>query len=247
MNASALVRIQNLRITYLQGALAAVDGLNLSISAGEVVGLAGGNGAGKTSTLKTIAGIQPASSGLVTVAGLPLNQPDTADRARSVVGYCPDTGGLIRQATVREHIGIALALRNRSTDWAYALELVELFNLTSVLDRPTAGFSHGMSRRVSVMLAALTAEKVLILDEPFDGVDPRGVHATQVVIERAKASGLAVIVSTHLLSLLVKVADRLVVMVDGRVVDEAPASAFAGSMGEARYDSLLSPSVGAAL
>lgn len=241
MNASELVNIKQLRITYLQGALAAVDGLDLTVKAGEVVGLAGGNGAGKTSTLKTLAGIQPASSGLVSVAGHSLGNPLSADNARALIGYCPDTGGLIRQATVREHIGIALALRDRSTDWSYALELVELFNLTSVLDRPTAGFSHGMSRRVSVMLAALTAEKVLILDEPFDGVDPRGVHATKVVIERAKSAGLAVIVSTHLLNILVSVADRLVVMVEGKLVDQDAAQAFSGESGEARYSALLDP------
>lgn len=240
---SAAVEIRNLRITYLQGALAAVDCLDLQIAAGEVVGLAGGNGAGKTSTLKTVAGIQPASSGDVIVSGLYLNDAVSADAARALVGYCPDTGGLIRQATVREHIGIALALRNKSTDWAYALELVELFNLTSVLDRPTAGFSHGMSRRVSVMLAVLTADKVLILDEPFDGVDPRGVQATKTVISRAKEAGLAVIVSTHLLNLLVDVADRIVVMVDGHLVDQAPAGAFAGTAGEARYNALLVPTV----
>jgi ABC-2 type transport system ATP-binding protein len=239
VKASELVTIQQLRITYLQGALAAVDGLNLTINAGEVVGLAGGNGAGKTSTLKTLAGIQPASSGLITVAGYPLTHPLSAEYARALIGYCPDTGGLIRQATVREHIGIALALRNRSTDWSYALELVELFNLTSVLDRPTAGFSHGMSRRVSVMLAALTAEKVLILDEPFDGVDPRGVQATKVVIERAKQAGLAVIVSTHLLNILVSIADRLVVMVEGKIVAEDLATSFYGQSGEERYNALL--------
>lgn len=239
VNREALVDIRNLRITYLQGALAAVDGLDLRVASGEVVGLAGGNGAGKTSTLKTVAGIQPASSGDVMVAGWSLRIPSEADLARGVIGYCPDTGGLIRQATVREHIGVALALRGRSKDWAYALELVELFNLTSVIDRPTAGFSHGMSRRVSVMLAALTAEKVLILDEPFDGVDPRGVHATREVIARARAAGLAVIVSTHLLNLLVSVADRVVVMIDGRLVDEAEAQAFSGAAGEARYNDLL--------
>lgn len=243
MNASKLVNIEQLRITYLQGALAAVDGLNLKVGPGEVVGLAGGNGAGKTSTLKTLAGIQPASSGRVTVAGYSLSDPISADRARSLIGYCPDTGGLIRQATVREHIGIALALRGHSTDWSYALELVELFNLTSVLDRPTAGFSHGMSRRVSVMLAALTAEKVLILDEPFDGVDPRGVQATKIVIERAKNAGLAVIVSTHLLDILVSIADRLVVMVEGKLVDQDDALAFEGKSGEERYNALLDPRV----
>lgn len=234
-----IVVIDSLRITYNDGAIHAVNDVSLSIRPGEVVGLLGGNGAGKTSTMRVLAGVQPASAGHVYVNGLSLNDPVEAEQARTVLGYCPDTGGLIRQATVREHIATALALRDQSSRWPYALDLVEQFGLTEVLDRSTAGFSHGMSRRLSVLLAALTAEQVLILDEPFDGVDPQGVATTKLLISRAKEAGLAVVVSTHLLSLLVEVSDRIVVMVKGDLVTEQLAPYFAGARGASRYARLL--------
>lgn len=221
------------------GTVTAVDGLDLQVEAGEVVGVLGGNGAGKSSTLRAIAGVNPPTSGRLLVAGHDLADPAQAERARAELGYCPDTGGLIRSATVREHVAIALASRQRTQEWPHALALLDAFGLSHVLDRETHGFSHGMSRRLSVMLAVLTAQAALILDEPFDGVDPLGVRATEHTIAKAKESGLAVIVSTHLLPLLVGVSDRIVVMASGRAVDSGPASGYAGTTGAQRYEALL--------
>ena len=96
-----------------------------------------------------------------------------------------------------------------------------------------------MSRRLSVVLAALTATDVLALDEPFDGVDPLGVKATQDMIAKARGAGLSVIVSTHLLPLLVEVSDRVLVMNDGQIVESAPARRFADVEGAEHYESLL--------
>ena len=234
-----LVQVDDLVITYAQGLVTAVNGLSLTVDAGEVLGLLGGNGAGKTSTMRALAGITPATSGRILVAGHDLSVPADADRARQVLGYCPDTAGVIRQGTVREHIGLALGLHGRLEDWSYALDLVTQFGLVDVLDRETTGFSHGMSRRLSVLLAALTAQQVLILDEPFDGVDPLGVAATEAVIRRARDAGLAVLVSTHMIDLLTKVSSRVNVLVGGRIVDEATAAQFTGDTGRSRYERLL--------
>lgn len=234
-----LVHLDDLVIRYARDRRPAVNGLSLSVHSGEVLGLLGGNGAGKSSTLRAIAGIQPANDGTIRVAGFDLGRARDVEAARRRVGYCPDTGGLLRTATVREHIGLALALHRQLPEWPAALELVQRFDLQEVLDQPTSGFSHGMSRRLSVLLAVLTAQDVLILDEPFDGVDPLGVAATEAVIREAAARGLAVLVSTHLHSLLVGVADRVAVMVDGSIVATGPAAEFAGTAGESRYATLL--------
>lgn len=227
------------RLTVQYGPVTAVRDLNLSVNSGQVLGLLGGNGAGKSSTLRAIASVNPPTSGLLSIDGHDLSDPKQAEIARKVIGYCPDVGGLIRQSTVREHIGITLASRGRLEDWPYAMQLLEEFGLLSVLDRETHGFSHGMSRRLSVLLAALAAKRVLILDEPFDGVDPLGVNATRAVIKRAKDAGLAVLVSTHLLRLLTLVSDDIAVMVAGNVVEEREASVFAQPDGEQHYESLL--------
>lgn len=236
---SVLVDARDLVVSYDEGRVVAVDGLSLQVSAGEVVGVLGGNGAGKSSTLRTFAGVNPPSSGSLAVAGNDMAVAREAELARNVVGYAPDVGGLIRQATVREHVGLALGLRGRVDFWPSALELVERFDLLRVLDRETGGFSHGMSRRLSVVLAVLTAERVLVLDEPFDGVDPLGVAATEEVIRGAAREGLGVVVSTHLLSLLSRVSDRICVMSRGKVVAEGGADHFDGLVGEAKYAELL--------
>lgn len=233
----SVIEVRDLVIRY--GEVTAVNGLHLTVEPGEVLGLLGGNGAGKSSTLRAIAGVNPPSGGTLLVAGHDMADPRAVEKARQAVGYCPDVGGLLRQATVREHIGLALALRGTTHLWPQALELVEQFDLLPVLDRVTSGFSHGMCRRLSVLLAALTAEHVLILDEPFDGVDPLGVDATLAAVAHAKAAGLGVLISTHLIDLIVEACDRVAVMVGGRTVDSDVAAAFAGTAGKERYTAHL--------
>lgn len=234
---ASIIQARDLCVQY--GAVTAVRNLNLEVKPGQVLGLLGGNGAGKSSTLRALAAVNPPTSGVLTIDGLDLSDPAQAEVVRRVIGYCPDVGGLIRQSTVREHIGITLASRGRLEDWPHALQLLDEFGLKEVLDRETHGFSHGMSRRLSVLLAALSAQRVLILDEPFDGVDPLGVQATRDVIRRARSAGLAVLVSTHLLRLLTMVSDDIAVMVAGTVVETAPAEEFSGKTGEERYEALL--------
>jgi len=234
-----MIRASNLSVAYNGGAVLAVNQLTLDVPSGQVLGLLGGNGAGKTSTMKTFGGVFPPSSGSLSIAGHDMTTRNGAENARRLTGYCPDTGGLIRGATVREHIAVALQLRNATGHWERALELVEAFDLTHVLDREAGGFSHGMSRRLSVLLAAIAASKALILDEPFDGVDPRGVEATEHVIRAAADAGLSVIVSTHLLSLLVQVSDRICVMNYGQLAADENADAFLGDSGAQRYADIL--------
>lgn len=233
----SVIDVQDLTIRY--GDVAAVKGLDLSLHRGEVLGLLGGNGAGKSSTLRAIAGVNPPTTGTLLVAGHDMADRKGVEKGRAAVGYCPDVGGLVRQSTVREHVALALAIRGNTHRWAQALEQVEKFDLLTVIDRPTAGFSHGMSRRLSVLLAVLTAQDVLILDEPFDGVDPLGVDATMDAITTARTAGLGVLVSTHLIDLLVQVSDRLAVMVGGKVVAQDTAEGFAGATGKERYADLL--------
>ena len=120
-----------------------------------------------------------------------------------------------------------------------AQELLDRFDLAQAADRVTAGLSHGMSRRLSVVLAAFHGPRLLLLDEPFDGVDPLGVDATLEVVAAARTAGAAVLVSTHLLELAVRACDEAVVLRGGRVVGAAPAGELTGTDGEARYRMLI--------
>ncbi len=103
----------------------------------------------------------------------------------------------------------------------------------------TAGFSHGMSRRMSVLLAAFHSPDVLLLDEPFDGVDPLGVEAAMGLIAEARLGGAAVLISTHLLDLAVQACEEAVVLRRGQVVGASPAAELSGVEGAARYRSML--------
>ena len=230
------VDVRGLVVTF--GQVHAVDGLDLLVPAGGAVALVGRNGAGKSTTLRVLGGVLPPSSGEVHVGGIDAAREPR--RAREVVGYCPDVGGLIPRATPWEHLQLAARLRGMGPEWeARAGDLLERFDLAGAADRVTSGFSHGMGRRLSVLLAAFHEPAVLLLDEPFDGVDPLGVEATLEEVRRARMRGAAVLISTHLLELAVQACDEAVVLRAGSVVAASPASELSGEAGAARYRELL--------
>ena len=219
------------------GAVRAVGGFDLSVAAGSSVALVGRNGAGKSTTMRVLAGVLPPSAGSVQVAGL--DAAAAPARVRAAVGYCPDVGGLIPRATPWEHLQLAARMRGMRGWEGHAQAMLERFDLAGAADRVTSSFSHGLSRRLSVVLAAFHGPRLLLLDEPFDGVDPLGVDATLEVVAAARAAGAAVLLSTHLLELAVRACDEAVVLHGGRVVGAAPARELTGADGEARYRTLI--------
>jgi ABC-2 type transport system ATP-binding protein len=219
------------------GSVRAVGGFDLSVAAGASVALVGRNGAGKSTTMRVLAGVLPPTNGVVRVAGVDAARDPS--RVRAVVGYCPDVGGLLPRATPWEHLQLAARLRGMRHWEGHAQNLLDRFELTAAADRITSGFSHGMSRRLSVLLAAFHGPRLLLLDEPFDGVDPLGVEATLDIVRAARAHGSAVLISTHLLPLAIAACDEAVVLRGGRVVGAAPASQLAGPDGDRRYRALI--------
>jgi ABC-2 type transport system ATP-binding protein len=232
-----LVVVRDLTVRF--GAVEAVSRFDLTLAAGASVALIGRNGAGKSTTLRVLAGVLPPTSGSVLIAGIDLVRDPSAAKSRT--GFCPDVGGLIPRATPWEHLELAATLRGLDASWRdRATDLLERFDLAGVADRITASFSHGMGRRMSVVLAAFHAPDVLLLDEPFDGVDPLGVEATLTVIRELRLLGSAVLVSTHLLELAVLACEEAIVLRDGAVVSASPSAELSGAAGAARYRSLLS-------
>jgi ABC-2 type transport system ATP-binding protein len=220
------------------GPVDAVRGVDLQVSAGGATALLGRNGAGKSTTMRVLAGVIPPTGGLVRVGGYDV-RTRTLD-AKRVTGYCPDVGGLVPRATPWEHLQLAARLRRLPGGWEErARELLERFELGAAAHRVTAGFSHGMGRRLSVILAAFHQPAVLLLDEPFDGVDPLGVEATQEVIADARSRGAAVIVSTHLRDLAVDACQDAVVLRGGAAVAAVPAGDMRGEEGAGVYRALL--------
>jgi ABC-2 type transport system ATP-binding protein len=234
-NASLVVDVRALHVRF--GEVEAVAGVDLQAYAGQATALLGRNGAGKSTTMRVLAGVVPATAGVVLVGGFDLRTETL--RAKQIVGYCPDVGGLVPRATPWEHLQLAARLR-RLDDWEdRARELLERFELGDVAHRVTAGFSHGMGRRLSVVLAALHQPDVLLLDEPFDGVDPIGVEATFDVISDARARGACVLVSTHLRELAVQACTAVSVLRGGAAVATVTAGEMAGEDGARVYRGLL--------
>jgi ABC-2 type transport system ATP-binding protein len=233
---SPIVDVRALWVRF--GPVDAVRGIDLSVDAGSATALLGRNGAGKSTTMRVLAGVIPPTGGQVTVDGLDIRTDTLA--VKRVTGYCPDVGGLVPRATPWEHLQLAARLRRVPDGWEErARELLERFDLGAASHRVTAGFSHGMGRRMSVILAAFHLPKVLLLDEPFDGVDPIGVDATMDVISDARAHGAAVLVSTHLRELAVQACQDAIVLRGGSAVAAVPAAEMSGEAGAGVYRALL--------
>jgi ABC-2 type transport system ATP-binding protein len=230
-----LVDIRGLHVRF--GAVDAVRGIDVEARAGEGTALLGRNGAGKSTTMRVLAGVVPPTEGEVRVAGLDVRGQAMA--VKRLTGYCPDVGGLVPRATPWEHLQLSARLRRIGGWEARARDLLERFDLGEVEHRVTSGFSHGMGRRLSVVLAVFHDPQVLLLDEPFDGVDPIGVGATLEVIAEARARGAAVLVSTHLRELAVQACSTALVLRGGSAVAKLDARELAGEEGADVYRALL--------
>lgn len=229
------VLVDDLRVRF--ASVEAVTGVDLRVERGQAMALLGRNGAGKSTTMRVLAGVVPPTSGSALVGGYDVRE--AALEAKRVVGYCPDVGGLVPRATPWEHLQLSARLRDLAGWEPRGRALLERFDLGDVAHRVTAGFSHGMSRGLSVVLAALHEPEVLLLDEPFDGVDPVGVEATFDVIEDARARGAAVLVSTHLRDLAVDVCSEVAVLRGGTRMATISSGFMAGDDGARAYRALL--------
>jgi ABC-2 type transport system ATP-binding protein len=233
--AGARIEIRDLWVRF--GSVEAVRGIDVSAYAGRATALLGRNGAGKSTTMRVLAGVIPPTSGQVLVDGIDVRtDPLTVKRA---TGYCPDVGGLVPRATPWEHLQLAARLRRMEGWETRAQDLLERFELGDAAHRVTGGFSHGMGRRLSVVLAAFHQPGVLLLDEPFDGVDPLGVEATQQVIADAKERGATVLISTHLRDLAMEACEDALVLRGGSAVAAMDSDELVGEAGARAYRALL--------
>lgn len=231
---------QNVAIQYKEKEI--IENLSFSVDNGEVLGIAGINGAGKSTTLKALTGLIPTKRGYIILNGFSPSNSMQKEQFKTLLGYCPDVGGVIPSASPREHINLLMNLSHNFKDTSKveeAYRLLETVNLKDFIDTPCGSFSHGMLRRMSVVLASLNAEQLLVLDEPFDGVDPTGINAIKDIILKHKSEGKIVIVSSHLIDVLSEVADRIIVMVDGEIKAEESGSYFSGTHGIKKYRNIL--------
>lgn len=183
-----------------------VDGISFTVDSGVILALLGPNGCGKSTTLKVLSGAIPPTAGEYLVDGY----PGHSDEARRRTGYVPDTRGIFPRLTGREHLELASRLHRATTSAEAGEDLIERLELMEVIDLPAAAYSHGQSRRLSVAMALVSHPPLLLVDEPFDGVDPEGVDTITELLVEARAAGCAVVLTTHLLDAAV-IADQVAV------------------------------------
>ncbi len=221
MNSSPPIFIDQLVTSY--GSRRVLDGLSLSVGAGSITALLGGNGAGKSTTLSALLGFLRADSGTIRVCDIdPGLDPDAARRR---IAYLPENVALYEHLSAAENADYLLTLsgerqpRSAITDAFAAAGLQE-----AAWDQRLDGFSKGMRQKVAIAVALLRAVPVLLLDEPTSGLDPRATADFNGLVTRVRERGTAVLMVTHDLLSAVDVADRIGFLEAGRIAHEVAAS-----------------------
>lgn len=194
-----------------------LKGISFQVKPGELVGLIGLNGAGKSTTINHVIGLLRPFSGEIVLNGVNIQQ-DPVDYKKQIA-YVPETPILYDELTLREHIELTIKAYSLNTEevWIRARKLLKTFRLDNKLDWFPANFSKGMKQKVMICCALMTNAKLLIVDEPFYGLDPLAVHDLLELIEERKKAGTAVLMSTHVLDTAQRYCDRFVLLANGKV------------------------------
>jgi ABC-2 type transport system ATP-binding protein len=212
------------------GDVVALDGVDLDVAEGQVHGLVGPNGAGKTTLLGLLLGLAKADGGDLEILGSPVRR--TLALPDGVAGFV-DGPGLYPSLTARQNLDAQAHLRGDSSDGiADALEQV---GLTDVADDRIRGFSLGMRQRLGLAAALLTRPRLLVLDEPANGLDPSGTRDVHRVLTRLAAHGTSVVLSSHRMGDLAALCSEVTILATGRVVFSGPLSELAADTDELDY------------
>jgi ABC-2 type transport system ATP-binding protein len=206
------------------GRLVALGGLSLSIAPGECVALIGANGSGKSTAVRTIAGLLEPSEGTVRVDGFDPHREPEAEQARAALALVPDTPLLYDDLTVSQHLHL-VALSHGVVDDevdARITALLARLNLTAREDFLPRELSRGMRQKTQLACALIRPASVLVLDEPVVGLDPPSQQLLHDLLRASKREGQAVLLTTHQMGFAEGLADRAVVLEEGEVVDQGP-------------------------
>jgi ABC-2 type transport system ATP-binding protein len=203
-------------VTKTFGAKRAVDQLDLHVRAGELFAFLGPNGAGKTTTIKMVCGLLSPSSGTVRIGGYPATSPE----ARQLLAYVPDQPYLYEKLTGREFLRFVVEMYGLDRRFAARrlAELIETFEMADYVDELCENYSQGMKQRVVFASALVHDPKALIVDEPLVGLDPRSARIVKDLFVAQARSGVAVLMSTHLLSIAEELADTIGIVDHGRML-----------------------------
>jgi ABC-2 type transport system ATP-binding protein len=224
-----VLRIEGLRKRY--GDRDAVKGLSLDIPAGQVFGFLGPNGAGKTTTMRSIAGLIRPSAGRIFIDGIDTTDDPLAARAR--VGYIPDRPYLYDRLTAQETMVFVADLYGlpRADALPRIDALLARFDIAHARDQLAETFSHGMKQRLALAAALLHAPKLMLVDEPMVGLDPKGAKLVKRVLREEAEAGAAVFLSTHSLAVAEEVCDRVGILRLGELIALGTVEELRGAAG----------------
>jgi len=199
-----------------------VNGISLQASCGEIVGLLGPNGAGKTTTFYMVVGLVRPNSGTITFRGEDITRMPVYRRARLGLGYLAQEASIFRKLTVEENVLAILETMDLSKGdrLQRAEELLTSLNLTKVAKQRAYTLSGGERRKLEIARALVRKPAVLMLDEPFSGVDPLAVHDIQEIVKGLRNRGLGIIVTDHNVRETLSIVDRAYLVYDGRILCE---------------------------
>ena len=225
-----MLRIENLTKTY--GEKRAVDNLSLHIAPGEIYGFIGHNGAGKTTTLKAVVGILQFDKGEVFIKGESVRKNPLACKQK--IAYIPDNPDLYEFMTgikflnfIADIFGVPEEKRQERIR-----KYADLFEMTENLAQPIASYSHGMKQKLAIISAWIHEPKLIIMDEPFVGLDPKAAHLLKIMMRELCEEGGAIFFSTHVLEVAEKLCDKVAIIKGGRLIRS-------GTMEEVKGDDSL--------
>ncbi len=225
-----MLDIQHLTKTY--GEKKAVDDLTLHIAPGEIYGFIGHNGAGKTTTLKSVVGILQFDQGEITIGGKSIKTDPLA--CKRLLAYIPDNPDLYDYMTGIKYLNFIAdvfgvdAQTRRERIRTYA----DTFELTGNLAQPIAAYSHGMKQKLAIIAAWLHDPRLIVMDEPFVGLDPKAAHTLKGMMRQVCDNGGAIFFSTHVLEVAEKLCDKVAIIKGGRLIRS-------GTMEEVKGDDSL--------
>lgn len=225
-----MLKIEHLTKCY--GEKRAVDDLSLHIQKGEICAFIGHNGAGKTTAIKSVCGILRFDAGKIFVDGISVGEDPLAAKAR--LAYIPDNPDLYEFMTgigylnfVADIFGVDAAARNERIH-----RFADMLELTKDLARPISAYSHGMKQKLAIISALIHEPRLLVMDEPFVGLDPKAAHLLKELMREMCREGTAIFFSTHVLEVAEKLCDKVAIIKGGKLIR-------AGSMDDVRGDASL--------
>ncbi len=225
-----MLKIEHLTKTF--GEKKAVDDLSLHIAPGEIYGFIGHNGAGKTTTLKSVVGIQKFDEGEITVCGTSIKADPLT--CKKQIAYIPDNPDLYEYMTgikylnfIADIFGIGSAERMERMH-----KYADIFELTADLAQPIASYSHGMKQKLAIISAWIHEPRLIIMDEPFVGLDPKAAHLLKGMMREVCDNGGAIFFSTHVLEVAEKLCDKVAIIKAGKLIRS-------GTMEEVKGDDSL--------